>query len=578
MASIDDYCYKYGDPLRTDSKMSQIVPAKDYFGRAIVFKIALLDRPEKFNGNQAAIENDAEWRRRLRKTPGIVRVLPIRRKTIYTLAFWHSPVYVSTLSQQDGEANFLVMPRMEGGSLETLLKKTGKLDVLQCLHVGYHLAKTLAAIHDQDCVYRDLKNSNILFEIDPAQGWSFTKTRPLLTDFGIATQWKERAPQPVSGSPHWMPPEVKVALKSYEQYVVEPSIDVYALGLLICYMLTGHSPYMDDGRNTHKRFREQALKIVATSDVPNTVKVELGSLIENLLHDSPSFRPSAKASVDVLSRLLGQAGIPEVAMHGSPRRLTASILMAAVLVALLSLGVVLAPSVAEALKLQQLNTPTLAPAIVETRTQLPRMSTVTALATVFPIVQVTIRPTSKAPISATNTLTATSITTETSFANPTPQTLVPPITNGRPYTALVPFSTVTLAAPITPSPPTPKPARVGTITLGAPENGGTTGDPSQVFSWSVDYRAANQCYEFLIWSPDNPGDKRSPSGLTQNTTFLFKFTETSQPMRSWVSSYKGFYWGVRVMWCYPQDGKWMATGVARDIKEQRIFYYNGSGS
>ena len=135
------------------------------------------------------------------------------------------------------------MEYLAGGSLRDIIG-AHPLDIDAALWIAYHLAQSLAYIHHQGCVHRDIKPENILFRSLPADGGTngnkqLGQLRPVLVDFGVAAARGE--PKLVSGSRLWMAPELQAA---YEQspLPVDPAWDVYALGLILCYMITGRRP------------------------------------------------------------------------------------------------------------------------------------------------------------------------------------------------------------------------------------------------------------------------------------------------------------------------------------------------
>ncbi len=85
-------------------------------------------------------------------------------------------------------------------------------------------------------MHRDIKPENILFRVLPAADANVEQTLPILIDFGVAAHIGEA--KLVSGSRLWMAPELQEA---YERHplAVDPAWDIYALGLILCYMLTG---------------------------------------------------------------------------------------------------------------------------------------------------------------------------------------------------------------------------------------------------------------------------------------------------------------------------------------------------
>ena len=136
-----------------------------------------------------------------------------------------------------GKANdryYIAMAYVEGGTLKDLLRR-GPLDVESACSVGSQMADALDYAHRRGLIHRDVKPSNVLITTDG---------RPLLTDFGIAKAVYEAQQLTRTGisigTPEYMAPE-----QASEQSA-DGRTDIYALGILLYEMLTGHVPFSAD--------------------------------------------------------------------------------------------------------------------------------------------------------------------------------------------------------------------------------------------------------------------------------------------------------------------------------------------
>jgi eukaryotic-like serine/threonine-protein kinase len=151
------------------------------------------------------------------------------------------------LDDEDG-APFHVSEFMSGGTLHALIQQNGKLSLSGALEILEPLVGALGEAHGRGVVHRDIKPSNILF------GSAGTRRVVELADFGIAKvhveafEFRHRAEDTRQSvgkrvslfSPGWAAPE------QLRGEPVGPTGDIFALGLLIAYMLTGRKMFPDD--------------------------------------------------------------------------------------------------------------------------------------------------------------------------------------------------------------------------------------------------------------------------------------------------------------------------------------------
>ncbi len=136
---------------------------------------------------------------------------------------------------------FQISEFLDGGNLETYVRARGSLKPVEILAILDRVAGAVGEAHAQGILHRDIKPSNILFS---RVG---DVLMPKLADFGIARAIRRR---PREGeledtltvlravplfSPRWAAPE---QLRSDEE---GPYTDVYALGLVVAFMLHGRA-------------------------------------------------------------------------------------------------------------------------------------------------------------------------------------------------------------------------------------------------------------------------------------------------------------------------------------------------
>jgi serine/threonine protein kinase len=142
---------------------------------------------------------------------------------------------------------FQVSELMSGGTLEQLIKRVGRLAAPEVLEILAPVCETLAEAHGRGIIHRDIKPSNLLLgeagvrRIVKLADFGIAKARATLSDCGIPNQAGET--QGAQGqrislySPAWAAPE---QLRAQE---VGPSTDVFALGLVVAFMLSGRVPF-----------------------------------------------------------------------------------------------------------------------------------------------------------------------------------------------------------------------------------------------------------------------------------------------------------------------------------------------
>src|SRR5271154_3990444 len=89
-----------------------------------------------------------------------------------------------------GENYFYAMEFVEGETLESLIKRSGQLEVKLTLEIARQAAAGLAAIHKQKLVHRDIKPSNIMVSLE--QGGAVTAK---IIDLGLAKSINEPGSQ-----------------------------------------------------------------------------------------------------------------------------------------------------------------------------------------------------------------------------------------------------------------------------------------------------------------------------------------------------------------------------------------------
>ena len=125
---------------------------------------------------------------------------------------------------------YYVMREYSGATLEDLHTKGGPLPLGQWLDLAERLLRAVGLMHRRQILHRDIKPQNLLLGDDGELR---------LLDFGLA--WcpglSEDQPSLLPGTPTFIAPE------AFRGEKPTPQQDVYAVGVTLYFLLTGHYPY-----------------------------------------------------------------------------------------------------------------------------------------------------------------------------------------------------------------------------------------------------------------------------------------------------------------------------------------------
>ena len=142
-------------------------------------------------------------------------------------------VQVYDYGQTDGNY-YIVMELVEGTDLRSYLSSHDVLDVDRAIIIAHDIALGLGAAHRRGIVHRDVKPQNVLIGIDGSIK---------LTDFGIVSLYKNAHAERLTTSGMTLGTVQYFAPEQAQGEIVSPAADVYALGIVMYEMLTGHPPF-----------------------------------------------------------------------------------------------------------------------------------------------------------------------------------------------------------------------------------------------------------------------------------------------------------------------------------------------
>ncbi len=176
---------------------------------------------------------------------------------------------------------FVVLRWIAGNDLADCLAN-GPLHWRAAVWMACHVARALAHVHGHGVVHRDLRLENVRLEMNGPQA-----LRAVLIDFGVASFHRDVAtPVAPVGSMRTCSPEVAAG------GVAVPESDLYGLGCLLWWLITGQPLFDGDPGEILRRHRE-----APAPRLPAEVPEAVANLVASLLEKSPALRPGSATNV-----------------------------------------------------------------------------------------------------------------------------------------------------------------------------------------------------------------------------------------------------------------------------------------
>ncbi|MEU9590052.1 serine/threonine-protein kinase [Streptomyces sp. NPDC048219] len=216
---------------------------------------------------------------------------------------------------EDEERAYMVMEFVEGGSLADRVLGSGPVDAPEAARIGVALLGALRTAHAAGILHRDVKPSNVLVAEDG---------RVVLTDFGVAqvagaTTLTETGS--FVGSPEYTAPERMSGAGT------GPESDLWSLGVLLCAVLSGASPF-------HRDSLGGVLHAVVSEEIrPPAQAAPILPVVRGLLERDPGRRLEAAEAERMLRGYLDTGRTPAPPGTGGARYSTRGVLLGVLLVA-----------------------------------------------------------------------------------------------------------------------------------------------------------------------------------------------------------------------------------------------------
>ncbi len=220
-------------------------------------------------------------------------------------------------------AAYLVMEYLEGETVHALLQRRRRLEPREALQLVREAALGLEVAHQAGIVHRDIKPQNLF--LVRARGPDAAHVKVL--DFGVARSHNPAIEQGLGtisstallvGSPLYMAPEQLSGVRQ------APSIDVWALGVVLYELVTGRPPFVSDSLVG----LAHAIRNVAHTDVSvpraDSTGPALARIVDKCLAKDPgarfgsvsALRKAIDAALDSDSGSVGRAASSRAAPNG----------------------------------------------------------------------------------------------------------------------------------------------------------------------------------------------------------------------------------------------------------------------
>ena len=130
-------------------------------------------------------------------------------------------------AEHDSGQSGLWMELIDGETLAEAVLARGPMSPREAAGIGIDVCRAVSALHAHGLVHRDIKAANVMREIGG---------RIVLMDFSGAHGIDDAHPPTLQGTPIYMAPEVLAGGRA------TPASDIYAIGVLLFFLLTGRHP------------------------------------------------------------------------------------------------------------------------------------------------------------------------------------------------------------------------------------------------------------------------------------------------------------------------------------------------
>ncbi len=231
------------------------------------------------------------------------------------------PNIVRLLDQgHDSGRAYLVMEYLEGELLSDYIAE--RLDLKTFVPIAAQVLKGIGHAHSRGVMIRDIKPANIMLCERKGRA-NFVK----ILDFGLAKLIRDEQPvteEHVLGTAGYLAPEV---IQGHAD--IDLRVDVFSLGALFYFMLSGHLPFEGDESATvfYKTIHDDPTPLHDVLPTDHEIPEGLIKLVHGCLAKEPGARPDdANAIVEQLIDVVPASlfRLPKVAAPGAPKPLASA--------------------------------------------------------------------------------------------------------------------------------------------------------------------------------------------------------------------------------------------------------------
>ena len=187
----------------------------------------------------------------------------------------------------------LSMEIVKGQTLDEIVRRQAPFGANEATIIGLDLCRALAAIHGSGILHGDIKAHNVMRE---------KGGRTVLMDFGTGRDMKRTPRGPgkdFAGTPLYLAPEV------FDGHPRTPASEIYSLGVLLYFLVTGTYPVDGDSRTEIERRHDRSDRRRPLRDVRSDLPDSFIRVVEQATAERPEDRYRSAGELEAaLTRLL----------------------------------------------------------------------------------------------------------------------------------------------------------------------------------------------------------------------------------------------------------------------------------